>query len=63
MDWMGMYQANYRNNVVADQTGVEHGSTYILENRHSNQAAWLFNSTLNTRVNKALTIQGGLGLN
>ncbi|MBR1543903.1 MAG: TonB-dependent receptor [Muribaculaceae bacterium] len=63
MDWNGMYQANYRNNVIADQTGEEHGSTYILENRHSNQAAWMFNSTLNTRINKALTLQGGVGLN
>ncbi|MBP5498230.1 MAG: TonB-dependent receptor [Muribaculaceae bacterium] len=63
MDWDGMYQANYKNNLIADQTGVEHGSTYMVENRHSNQAAWMFNTNLNMRINKALTLQGGLGLN
>ena len=63
MDWNGMYQTNYQNNLLMDQTGVEHGSTYIVENRHSNQAAWMFNSTVNSRLNKFLTLQGGVGVN
>ena len=37
INWDALYQANYLNNLQARETGVERGSTYILERRHSNQ--------------------------
>jgi hypothetical protein len=63
INWDGLYQTNLLNNYLADQTGVEKGSTYIVERRHSNQASWLFNSNLNTRLSDILTLQGGVGAN
>ena len=38
-------------------------STYILENRHSDQFNFIFSSTLNTRLNEHSTLQGGVTLN
>ncbi|MEG2181375.1 MAG: TonB-dependent receptor, partial [Bacteroidales bacterium] len=38
------------------------GSTYIVENRFSNQVNLLFNSTINHRLNDVMTLQGGIGL-
>ena len=63
VDWGSIYQTNFLNNYEADQTGVDKGSTYILEKRHSNQFNVLLNSTLNMRLNDFLTLQGGVGLN
>lgn len=63
IDWNSIYNTNLMNNYLADQTGTEHASTYILENRHSNQASWTINSTLNTRLNSQLTLQGGYAAN
>ncbi len=63
INWEDLYQVNYINNYLADQTGEERPSTYILENRHSNQFNWAFNTFLNTRLSRALTLQGGLSAN
>ena len=63
VDWGSIYQTNFLNTYEADQTGVDKGSTYILEKRHSNQFNVLLNSTLNMRLNDFLTLQGGVGLN
>ena len=63
VNWDQLYQTNYLNNHLADQSGKERGSTYILEKRHSNQFNVQFNSTLNMRINDVLTLQGGVGFN
>ncbi|MGM9804095.1 MAG: carboxypeptidase-like regulatory domain-containing protein [Muribaculaceae bacterium] len=63
IDWAGLYQTNYLNNLQAESTGVEKGSTYILEKRHSNQLNTMFNSVLNARINDHMTLQAGVGLN
>lgn len=63
VNWDQLYQTNYLNNDYADKTGQEKGSTYILENRHSNQFNWALNSYINTRLSKLLTLQGGVSAN
>ncbi len=61
--WNDIYQANYMNNQMADQTGVEQGSTYILENRHSNQSSFTLSSVLNKRFSHQLTMMTGANAN
>ena len=61
--WDDLYQVNYRNNMQADQTGKEMGSTYILENRHSNQTSFTLSSVLNKRLTHSLTMQTGANAN
>jgi hypothetical protein len=61
--WNDLYQANYMNNQMADQTGVEQGSTYILENRHSNQSSFTLSSVLNKRFSHQLTMMTGANAN
>lgn len=63
LDWDKLYRTNYLNNYMADQTGTEAGSTYIVENRHSNQARWTLSSNLNKRLSDMLTLQGGVSAN
>ncbi len=63
IDWAGLYQANYLNNLQADETGVPKGATYIIEKRHSNQLNTMFNSVLNARLNDYMTLQAGVGAN
>ena len=61
--WDDLYQTNYVNNLMADQTGVEKGSTYILEKRHSNQSSFILSSVLNKRFSHQLTMQTGANAN
>ena len=61
--WDDLYQTNYLNNELADQTGVEKGSTYILEKRHSNQSSFALSSVLNKRFSNQLTMQTGANVN
>ena len=65
IDWDALYQANYLNNQAnrLDPDGTQKGSTYILENRHSNQLNFIFNTTLNHRLNDNMTLQAGLSAN
>ncbi|MBQ3959616.1 MAG: TonB-dependent receptor [Muribaculaceae bacterium] len=63
INWNELYNTNYMNNYEMDQTGVEKGSTFILEKRHSNLASWQLNSSLNTRLTDKVTLQGGIGAN
>ena len=63
IDWAGLYQINYLNNLQADETGVSKGATYIIEKRHSNQLNTMFNSVLNARLNDYMTLQAGVGAN
>ncbi len=62
-----MRQINWDKLYYANQTaGVDGGpgaSIYILENRHSNQLGFAFNSTLNHRMNDFMTLQAGVGFN
>ena len=60
INWDALYQANYLNNLQAQETGEERGSTYILERRHSNQLNTSLNSTLNLRLNDYMTLQAGI---
>ena len=61
--WNDLYQVNYLNNTLADQTGVEQGSTYMLEKRHSNQSSFTLSSVLNKRFSNQLTMQTGANAN
>ncbi|MDD7342139.1 MAG: TonB-dependent receptor [Bacteroidales bacterium] len=63
INWDELYQTNHLNNYLADETGVEKGATYILEKRHSNQASWMLNTNLNSRLSEVLTLQGGASVN
>ena len=65
INWDALYQANYLNKMTGpDQNGSRNGgSTYILENRHSNQFNFNFGSTVNSRLNDFMTLQGGIALN
>ena len=61
--WDNLYQTNYLNNYLADETGVERGSTYILEKRHSNQSNFTLSTVLNKRFSNQLTMQTGANAN
>lgn len=64
INWDEMYQANYLNNEHNKVPGnTPLGSSYIVENRHSNQFNILFNSMLNHRINSVMSLQAGLGFN
>lgn len=65
IDWDALYQANYLNNEAnkANPDGTQKGSTYILENRHSNQLNFIFSSVLNHRLNDNMTLQAGVSAN
>lgn len=64
IDWDNLYRTNYLTKLHSEQNGEDYrGSTYILENRHSNQKNVFFNSTLNHRINDYMTLQAGVGLN
>ena len=61
--WDNLYNINYMNNHLADQTGEEKGSTYMLEKRHSNQSSFTLSSVLNKRFSNQLTMQTGANAN
>ncbi len=61
--WDRLYNVNYLNNHMADQTGEELGSTYVLEKRHSNQSSFTLSSVLNKRFSNQLTMQTGANAN
>ena len=65
LNWDAMYQANYLNSMAGkdENSSRRGGSTYILENRHSNQFNFIFGSTLNHRLNDYMTLQGGVTAN
>ncbi|MDO5570732.1 MAG: TonB-dependent receptor [Bacteroidales bacterium] len=61
IDWDKMYQVNYLNNWENENRGKNLGSTYILENRYSNQINYMFNTNLNKRLSDYITLQAGAG--
>lgn len=65
LDWDAMYRTNEYNNMAnaANPDGTQKGSTYILENRHSNQFNAIFNTVLNHRLSRFATLQAGASVN
>ncbi|MDE5685357.1 MAG: TonB-dependent receptor [Paramuribaculum sp.] len=65
INWDALYQANYLNNLnnAANPNGPQKGSTYILENRHSDQLNYIFSSVLNHRLNQSMNLQAGVSFN
>ena len=65
INWDRLYQTNYLNNEANKDLSAEHqrGSSYIQENRVSNQLQLLFNSTINHRLTDHITLQGGISAN
>ncbi len=62
--WDNLYQANYYNNMYGRGNNPDnHSSSYILENRHSNQINFMLNSVLNHRLNDYMTLQAGVSFN
>ncbi|MCM1483506.1 MAG: TonB-dependent receptor [Muribaculaceae bacterium] len=65
LNWDAMYQANYLNNLNNAQypNDTPTGSTYILENRHSDQFNFIFSSVLNHKLNRYMNLQAGVSAN
>lgn len=65
LDWDALYQANYLNNEWNKENPgkTQKGSTYIQENRHSNQMNFILNTVLNHRLNNNVTLQAGATVN
>ncbi|MBR6283741.1 MAG: carboxypeptidase-like regulatory domain-containing protein [Muribaculaceae bacterium] len=63
INWNRIYQTNLLNNYEADKSGTERGATYMLGNRHSNQASWSINTTLNKNLTEVTALQGGVSGN
>ncbi|WP_304644521.1 carboxypeptidase-like regulatory domain-containing protein [uncultured Duncaniella sp.] len=64
INWGNLYQANYYNNIYGRGNNPDnHSSSYILENRHSNQINFMLNSVLNHRLNDNMTLQAGISFN
>ncbi len=64
INWDNLYQTNYLNNLNnEDPNATQKGSTYILENRVSNQFNFILNSYINHRLNDKMSLQGGASFN
>lgn len=63
INWDRLYMTNRLNAEGVQPGQTDHGSSYILENRHSNQFNLIFNSTLNHRLTDYMTLQGGITAN
>lgn len=66
INWQQMYQTNYLNNLAnEDPANKDHqrGSSYMLENRVSNQSNAIISSVINTRINDHISLQGGVSFN
>ncbi|MCM1110094.1 MAG: TonB-dependent receptor [Clostridium sp.] len=63
--WDNLYEANYLNNYqnANGTNATPKGSTYILENRHSNQFNAIFNTLLNHRISSTMSLQAGASFN
>ena len=64
IDWNRLYQTNLLNREQFDRDPELVGqSSYILENRHSNFQAGMFNTYIDHRLTDHMTLQGGLSVN
>ena len=63
--WDDLYQINYLNNIQNETLpdAEKKGSSYIMENRISNQFNALFSSYVNTRLTDAMSLQAGVSFN
>ena len=63
--WDDLYQVNYLNNIQNETLpdAEKKGSSYIMENRISNQFNALFSSYVNTRLTDAMSLQAGVSFN
>ena len=64
VNWDKLYQVNALNNYQNQFLSEENkkGSSYILEDRHSNNLQFQFNSVVNHRVNDKISLQGGVNV-
>lgn len=63
INWDKLYEANAMNNylnTLPENANNQRGSSYILENRHSNNIQFQLASNLNHRLNDHSSLQGGL---
>jgi hypothetical protein len=65
INWANLYNINYLNNVQNENLteANKKGSSYIVENRHSNQFNAMFNSYINHRLNDQFSLQAGVSYN
>lgn len=65
INWDNLYQINYLNNAdnASRADADKKGSSYILENRHSNQFNVMASSYVNHRLNANWSLQGGINFN
>lgn len=63
--WDDLYQINYLNNIQNETLpeSQKKGSSYIMENRISNQFSALFSSYVNSRLTDAVSLQAGVSFN
>ena len=64
VNWDKLYQVNALNNYQNQFLSEENkkGSSYILEDRHSNNLQFQFNSVVNHRINDKISLQGGVNV-
>ncbi len=65
INWDQLYNINALNNIQNQSLSAadKKGSSYILEDRHSNQFNAMLNSYVNHRINNQLSLQAGVSLN
>ncbi len=64
IDWDNLYRTNEINRLEGRGGNPDNtSSSYILENRHSNQFNFIFNSLLNHRLTDFMTLQAGVSFN
>ena len=65
INWDNLYRINALNNIQNESlpNDEKKGSSYILENRHSNQLNIMFNSFVNHRLNNNMSLQAGVSFN
>jgi hypothetical protein len=62
INWDRLYQINELNNVQNATQGTDLGSSYIQEDRHSNNIQGQLASTIYHRLNSTTTLQGGVSV-
>ncbi|MDE6288722.1 MAG: hypothetical protein K2M00_08070, partial [Muribaculaceae bacterium] len=62
INWDNLYQVNYLNNYANESLpeAQQQGASYILENRINTTFNFKFNTYVNTRLNKYMSLQGGV---
>lgn len=65
INWDNLYNVNALNNIQNETLSEadKKGSSYILENRHSNQFNAMLNSYINHHLNSTMSLQAGVSFN